>query len=75
VGVKTYGKGTVQERIALPDNEGAISVTIASWLTPNGRNVTDNGLTPDIEVSISEEDAKAGTDTQLNKAVEVLLQP
>ena len=75
VGVTTFGKGTVQNWIALSGNEGAIRVTIARWLTPNGRNVTDTGLTPDVEVEISDTDAQAGIDTQLNKAIEILSQP
>jgi carboxyl-terminal processing protease len=75
VGVTTYGKGTVQNWLPLSDNEGAVRVTIARWLTPNGRNVTDTGLTPDIEVTISDADIQAGVDTQLNQAVELLSQP
>jgi carboxyl-terminal processing protease len=75
VGVTTYGKGTVQNWIGLTDNEGAIRVTIARWLTPNERNVTGTGLTPDIEVTISEADIEAGMDTQLNQAMDVLIQP
>ncbi len=75
VGVTTYGKGTVQNWIALSDEEGAIRVTIARWLTPNNRNVTGTGLTPNVEVKISDADAQAGTDSQLNKAVEILSQP
>jgi carboxyl-terminal processing protease len=75
VGVTTYGKGTVQNWIGLTDNEGAIRVTIARWLTPNERNVTGTGLTPDIEVTISDADIEAGMDTQLNQAMDVLIQP
>jgi carboxyl-terminal processing protease len=75
VGVTTYGKGTVQNWIALSDNEGAIRVTIARWLTPDGSNVTGTGLTPDVEVKISDADAQAAIDTQLNRAVEILTQP
>jgi carboxyl-terminal processing protease len=75
VGVTTYGKGTVQNWIPLSDNEGAVRVTIARWLTPNGRNVTGTGLTPDIEVTIPDADAQAGIDTQLNRAIELLTQP
>jgi carboxyl-terminal processing protease len=75
VGVTTFGKGTVQNWIALADNEGAIRVTIARWLTPNERNVTGTGLTPDIEAKISDADAQAGIDSQLNRAVEILSQP
>jgi carboxyl-terminal processing protease len=74
VGVTTYGKGTVQNWVPLSDNEGAVRVTIARWLTPNGTNVTDTGLNPDVEAVISEDEAQSGVDTQLNKAVEVLNQ-
>jgi carboxyl-terminal processing protease len=75
VGVTTYGKGTVQNWIPLSDNEGAVRVTIARWLTPNGRNVTGTGLTPDVEVTVSDADTAAQIDTQLNKAIELLTQP
>jgi carboxyl-terminal processing protease len=75
IGVTTYGKGTVQNWIALSDNEGAVRVTIARWLTPNERNVTGSGLTPDVEVKTSDADAQAGVDTQLNRAMEILSQP
>ncbi len=75
VGVTTYGKGTVQSWIALTGNEGAIRVTIARWLTPDNRNVTGAGLTPDVQVTISDADIEAGIDSQLNKAVEILSQP
>lgn len=75
VGTTTFGKGTVQNWIPLSDNEGAVRVTIARWLTPNERNVTDTGLTPDVEVIISDADAEADIDTQLDKAIELLIQP
>jgi carboxyl-terminal processing protease len=75
VGDTTYGKGTVQKWIPLSDSEGAVKVTIARWLTPNERNVTGTGLTPDIEVKISDADAQAGIDSQLNRAIEILSQP
>lgn len=75
VGVTTFGKGTVQNWIPLSDNEGAIRVTIARWLTPDQRNVTGTGLQPDVEVKISDADTQAGIDSQLNKAVEILSQP
>jgi carboxyl-terminal processing protease len=75
VGVTTYGKGTVQNWIALSDNEGAVRITIARWLTPNGNNVNETGLTPDIEVTISDADVEAGIDTQLNQAINALIQP
>lgn len=75
VGVTTYGKGTVQNWIPLSNDEGAVRVTIARWFTPEGRNITDTGLTPDVTVEISEEDIQAGKDTQLDKAIELLTNP
>ncbi len=75
VGVTTYGKGTVQNWIALSNEEGAVRVTIARWLTPNQRNVTGIGLTPDVEVQITDADIQAGLDSQLDQAIQILTQP
>lgn len=72
VGVKTYGKGSVQNWIALKNNEGAVRVTVARWLTPNNRQIHKLGLEPDIEVKITEADVQAGKDPQLDKAVQLL---
>ena len=43
VGVKTYGKGSVQNVIPLSDGS-SLHVTVAEWLTPNGRQITGKGL-------------------------------
>src|SRR4030065_1011127 len=75
VGVTTYGKGTVQNWIGLSKEEGAIRVTIARWYTPKDRNITEIGLTPDVVVEISDADAQAGKDTQLEKQIEILTTP
>jgi carboxyl-terminal processing protease len=72
VGVTTYGKGTVQSWIELDDNAGGIRVTIARWLTPDGRQISEVGLEPDYVVEMTEEDYEAGRDPQLDKAIEVL---
>jgi carboxyl-terminal processing protease len=72
VGVTTYGKGSVQMPSTLMNNEGAVRITIARWLTPNGRTIHGVGLTPDVEVQISQDDIDANRDTQLDKAIEVL---
>ncbi|MES2985798.1 MAG: S41 family peptidase [Patescibacteria group bacterium] len=71
VGQKTFGKGSVQEYIKVTPTTG-LKVTIARWLTPEGRSISVNGLTPDIEVKITEEDAKKQNDSQQKKAVEIL---
>jgi carboxyl-terminal processing protease len=75
VGAVTFGKGTVQSWIPLSNDQGAVRVTIARWLTPNGDNVHETGLTPDYEVAFTEEDMVAGNDPQLKRAIELLSQP
>lgn len=72
VGVTTYGKGSVQSWIALSDNAGGVRVTIARWLTPEKRQIAEQGLTPEYVVEMTEEDYAAGRDPQLEKAIEVL---
>lgn len=72
VGMTSYGKGSVQNWVTLQNDQGAIRVTIARWLTPNGRQINELGLTPDIEVEITEEDIAAERDSQLEKAIEIL---
>ena len=75
VGTTTFGKGTVQNWIPLTEDQGAVRITIARWLTPLERNIHEVGLTPDYEVPYSQEDVDAGTDVQLDRAIELLSQP
>ena len=42
------------------------------WLTPNGRQIHELGLTPDFEVLMTEDDIEAKRDVQLEKAIELL---
>ena len=72
VGETTFGKGSVQSWIPLVDDQGAVRITIARWLTPDGRQIHKVGLTPDVEIALTEEDTKAEKDPQLDKAVELL---
>ena len=72
VGVVSYGKGTVQNWVPLSDNEGAIRITIARWLTPKERQIDKKGLTPDVYVPRTINDRKAGRDPQMDIAVQVL---
>ena len=50
VGFQTYGKGVAQEYLPLSNNFGGIHLTVAKWLTPNGRWIQDapKGLTPNV---------------------------
>jgi carboxyl-terminal processing protease len=72
VGETSYGKGSVQNWIPLEDEQGAVRVTIAKWLTPNGRTIHKLGLTPDVVVELTDEDATAKRDPQLDQAIELL---
>jgi len=74
VGVLTYGKGSVQNWIPLSDG-GTARITIAKWLTPNGRTIDKIGLTPDVVATMTQEDYTAGRDPQLDAAVQLLLNP
>lgn len=67
VGEKTYGKGTVQSVIQLGGG-AQLKVTIARWFTPNGKNITKEGIAPDQEVKMSIDDVNAGRDPQLEAA-------
>ncbi len=71
IGAKTFGKGSVQEVDNLKDG-ASLKITIAKWLTPKGISINEKGLEPDITVEIKKEDAEAGRDPQLEKAIEVL---
>lgn len=70
LGEKSFGKGTIQEAQDLPEGTG-IHITVAKWLTPNGRWVNDtSGLEPDITIEMDKDDVDA--DPQLDKALELL---
>lgn len=71
VGVKTFGKGSVQELIQItPDT--SLKLTIAKWLTPNGKSLSDNGLEPNTKVEMTKKDIDENKDPQMEKAVEVV---
>jgi carboxyl-terminal processing protease len=74
VGTTSFGKGSVQVYTPLRNDEGAVRITIARWLTPDGHQIMEVGLTPDYFVEITEEDFQNGVDSQLEKAIELLTQ-
>ncbi|MBX6376876.1 MAG: S41 family peptidase, partial [Acetobacteraceae bacterium] len=59
LGVKSFGKGSVQTVMPIPGN-GAIRLTTARYYTPSGRSIQATGIEPDIEVQASREQATAG---------------
>jgi carboxyl-terminal processing protease len=54
LGTRSFGKGSVQTVIPLPDG-GAMRLTTARYYTPSGRSIQGLGITPDIEVAASRE--------------------
>ena len=70
IGVKTFGKGSVQRIIPL-DKDSAVKITIAEYHTPKDRSIHGKGIEPDILVEMPK-DKEAKEDPQLDKAIEVL---
>lgn len=73
VGMTTFGKGSVQQLMNLKDRS-SVKLTVAKWLTPNGRTIDGQGIKPDYEIDLSVEDYDNGLDPQLDKAKELILQ-
>ena len=71
VGERSFGKGSVQELIPITSDTEA-KVTIARWYTPNGKSISESGLTPDYPVTITKADTEKKIDTQFDKAIEIL---
>ena len=74
VGIKTFGKGTMQNMLDL-ENGGMIKVTTEEWLTSKGNKINKEGVPVDYEVKLDEKYASnpsEETDNQLQKAIEVL---
>ncbi len=71
IGEKTFGKGTVQELSELSGGSSA-KITVAKWLTPNGKNIDKDGITPDIEVKEPDNILFAENDPLISRAVEEL---
>ena len=74
VGETTYGKGTVQQAFSLSDGS-SLKYTTERWLTPKGKWIDGKGVSPDYEVSLSDDYLQNPTednDLQLQKAIELL---
>lgn len=73
IGEKTFGKGSVQLVYDLSDGS-SLHVTVAHWFTPDNCQINQQGLSPDVEVTVTPEDQTQGKDPQLDKALEYLRQ-
>ncbi|HBP01422.1 MAG TPA: hypothetical protein DD454_04415 [Candidatus Moranbacteria bacterium] len=71
VGKKSFGKGSVQELVRLPQGTAA-KITVARWLTPKGNQINEVGISPEVEVELTNEDYENDRDPQLDRAFEII---
>lgn len=74
VGSTTFGKGSVQELIDLPD-KSSVKITVAKWLTPNGNSISEKGIVPNILVEtkpVLDKKTNTYSDPELLRALELL---
>ena len=77
VGERTFGEGSVQKTIDLPDG-AALMLTVAKYVAPDGKKIQDEAVTPTVAVenpaddSLDDETPQNKTDEPLNKALELL---
>ena len=69
IGQRTYGKGVAQTNFTLPDG-ATLHMTIAGYLTPNGRDINHKGITPSVKVV---DNPKTPRDEALDRAVRYLV--
>lgn len=71
VGSQSFGKGTVNHAVEL-SNGGAVYVSIARWLTPDGNQIEGRGITPDVPITLTLEDIEGQRDIAIFRALNIL---
>lgn len=71
VGEKTFGKATIQKIMPYPDGS-ALKLTVASYFTPDGKNINKVGIEPDVIVKMEPDLEGLPGDIQFEKALEIL---
>ena len=71
IGVDTFGKGSVQELIPLPDGS-SVKITVARWLTPEGVSISDSGLSPNIIIKRTPQQRLDNVDPQQEAAIKFI---
>ncbi|HMO77754.1 MAG TPA: S41 family peptidase [Candidatus Paceibacterota bacterium] len=71
IGVNSFGKGSVQELVSLPEGS-SVKITVARWLTPHGISISEGGLKPDIVIARTPEDRLNAKDPQQAAAIRFL---
>ena len=81
VGQKSFGKGSVQEVVCINTpfltsrcKGPSLKVTIANWFTPNGTNISKEGIKPDVEIKAEENITDVSQDKQLQEAINLAKQ-
>lgn len=74
VGEGTFGKASVQtiHPLEAEYGGGALKLTTAKYLTPNGRDIMKKGIAPDVQVVLKKRPKDDSDDLQLKKAMELL---
>jgi carboxyl-terminal processing protease len=73
VGTQTFGKGSVQTIVPLPDGAG-LRLTTARYYTPSGRSIQAKGITPDVEVAFTPynpKDEEKSSDSDITREVDL----
>ena len=74
IGTQTFGKGLIQSLIPLGDGSG-LAVTVARYVTPSGRDIQNQGISPDVPLSGTEPLNPGGEgDDWLEQAQRLLVQ-
>jgi carboxyl-terminal processing protease len=75
VGERTFGEGTVQRTIDLPDGAG-LMLTVAKYADPDGKKIEDDAVTPNVVVASPQDDGEpmppSNGDEPLNQALSLL---
>lgn len=72
IGSNTFGKGLIQALTNLSDNSG-IAITVASYITPNGKEIQNFGIDPDRKIEVPEPLSPGGEEDLWLKEAEILL--
>ena len=73
MGEKTYGKGLIQSLKSLGEDSG-IAITVASYLTPKGKNIQGQGMTPDKFLDLPDASEYGSADDKWVRNAELYLE-